>query len=185
MKQNEYTNQMCPARHPEFDSNVRSFVKVMQTFFFHGTHSALVKVYKTSSPEEHGAGWMDKLDLPQIDTFMMANVMFYVLTKLWMWEGIATKKAIRLTAQGVRPKIPVDILISEDAATKAMVKAIKNCWIHDPKKRPRSRQVSDYLNEELRKIEGVEELGVVRVSIPPLAKSHRFTDTDFYDNFLL
>jgi hypothetical protein len=116
---------------------------------------------------------------------MMADIMFYVLTKLWMWEGTATKEAMGLTAQGGRPEIPWDILISEDAATKAMVKAIKDCWIHDPQKRPRSRQVSDYLNEELRKIEGVEELGVVRVSIPPLPKNHRFTDSDFNSNLLM
>jgi hypothetical protein len=127
---------------------------------------------------------LDKLDLPQVDTFMMAEVMFYVLTKLWMWEGMTTKKAMRLTAQGERPEIPLDFANSQDPATRAIVKAIQDCWIHDPKKRPRSRQVSDYLNEELRKIQGVEELGVVRVSIPPLPKNHRFTDSDFYSNLL-
>jgi hypothetical protein len=99
---------------------------------------------------------------------------------------MATEKAMRLTAQGGRPEIPLDFAMSQDPAIRAIVKAIQDCWIPDPKKRPRSRQVSDYLNEELRKIKGVEELvlGVVRVSIPPLPKNHRFTDSDFYRNLL-
>lgn len=116
---------------------------------------------------------------------MMADVMFYVLTKLWMWEGITTKKAKSLTERGGRPEIPRDILTSEDPAIKAMVKAIKDCWIGNPKERPRSRQISDFLREALRKIEGVEELGVVRVSIPPLPNNHRYTDSDFYRNLLM
>ena len=132
-----------------------------------------------------GDGWRAELDLPQVDTFMMGNIMFYVLTKLWMWEGITTKEAQKRTEQGERPEIPQSILTSDDPAIKAMVKAVKDCWIPDPKQRPRSRQISDFLREELRKIEGVEELGIVRVSIPPLPKNHRYTDSDFYDNLLM
>ena len=115
---------------------------------------------------------------------MMADVMYYVLTKRWMFEGKTSESAKELVELGKRPTFPLRFKDTKDPAVLAMIEAIMRCWTHDPEQRPSSREISDYLNESLRKIQGVDKLGVVRVSVPALPKDHRYSDSDFYENLL-
>lgn len=120
--------------------------------------------------------------MDKVDVHMMGNVMYYVLTKKWLFEHVTTEEATKLMVQGSRSEFPEDILNSEDLAIQAVVKAIKMCWTHDVEKRPAAREVSALLREALETILGTSDLGVVKVSIPPLPRDYRFTDSDFYVN---
>jgi len=113
---------------------------------------------------------------------MMGNVMYYVLTNQWIFEGYSKGVTKQKILNGERSKIPAHIRESADRATQALLHAVEMCWVHNYKERPTARQVADYIKEELRQIEGVDDLGVVRVDMPPLPKNHRYTDSDFYDN---
>lgn len=120
--------------------------------------------------------------MDKVDVHMMGNVMYYVLTKKWLFEHVTTEEATKLMVQGSRSEFPEDILNSEDLAIQAVVKAINMCWTHDMEKRPAAREVSALLREALETILGTSDLGVVKVSIPPLPRDYRFTDSDFYVN---
>ena len=113
---------------------------------------------------------------------MMGNVMYYVLTNQWIFEEYSNSVTEQKIIHGERSNIPAHIQKSTDRATRALLHAVEMCWVHNYKERPTARQVADYIEEELKRIEGVDELGVVRVEMPPLPKDHRYTDTDFYGN---
>ena len=114
--------------------------------------------------------------------YMMGNIMYYVLTTHWLFEGHTRDEAVAKIVNQERSHIPPELLTSEDPAVQAIVWAIKACWSQNPHQRPPSRKISDFLKKELRRIEKVDELGVVRVSVPPLPVGFRHTDSDFFRN---
>ena len=126
------------------------------------------------------------VDKTKVDTYQMGVLFWYVLTKKWMFEGKRLSQIKNRLRRGERPEFPSHVLKSKDPAIMAMVRAIKECWIHDPNERPTSRQVRDFLIDALKKILGVDDLGVVRVSVPPLPAGHRYgTDSDFLEDLYL
>lgn len=145
------------------------------------------QIAKMRSPEEVGEPWHDHwyYDLLKVDDYMVGNVMFYLLTTHWTFEGYSVKESVRMMRRGQRSKMPKEFLDSQDPAIQAMVEAIRSCWKQNPFERPSARDVADFLSEELRQIEQIDNLGVIRVSVPPLPKSFRFTDSDFHDNLVL
>ena len=101
-----------------------------------------------------------------------------------MFEGERVPQVLKRVRRRELPEFPLHVLESKDPAILAIVRAIESCWTYDPNERPTSRQIRDFLKDELKSILGVDELGVVRVSVPPLPASHRFTGSDFYENLL-
>ncbi len=80
--------------------------------------------------------------------------------------------------------MPPKYLNSNDPAIQAIIVVIRACWKQNPLKRPSSRQIADALSEELQRIEQTDKLGIVRVSLPPLPKKFRFTDSDFQEHLV-
>ena len=99
-----------------------------------------------------------------------------------MFEGEPVKRVRKNVKRGIHPKFPPHIRESKDPAIKAMRISITNCWIHDPDERPTSVEIRDFLRSALKRITG--ETGVIRVSLPPLPKDHRYTESDYYDSLL-
>lgn len=134
------------------------------------------------APEE--LDW-DAVSQEMADVYVTGNVMYYVLTKEWLFQRTSTiRSALQKLKRGERSPIPPDILNSTDRANKAMIKGINMLWTHNVEERPKARVVADYLLKELQEIEGINDIGgVVRVTnIPPLPPNHRFTDSDYERN---
>lgn len=134
-------------------------------------NSSLRKVH---APEEtHDR----RVDNAKADDYVAGNVMYYILTNKWIFEGVGNKKSVELLRQGKRSPFPDNIKNSKDPAVQALMKGIKMLWTHNVEERPSARMVSDYLIEELEKITGSKEAdGVVRVSVPPLPDDWDFEE---------
>jgi hypothetical protein len=113
---------------------------------------------------------------------MMGNVMYYILTNQWLFEGFSNIDTKKKIMDGERSSIPVHIKESKDRAIQGLLHAIEMCWTHDYKERPTAQEVADYIGGLLMQIEGLDQLNIVRVNMPPLPKNHRYTDNDFYGN---
>lgn len=124
-------------------------------------------------------------NLEKSDVYTMGNVMYYILTMHWLFEGYKTKDAELELATGKRSPFPNEILGSDDRAIHAVRKAIEMCWTHSPEERPKATQIRKFLEHELKGVLGVKgDLGVVRVtSIDPLPKDYRYSDSDFNTMF--
>jgi hypothetical protein len=146
-----------------------------------GVNDVLRKVH---APEE--TYYEEPVDNEKADDYVAGNVVFYVLTKRWIFEGIGNEKAIQKLQKGERPPFPKSIRHSTDPADQAMMKGIKMLWTHDVDKRPKAREVSDFLIKELETVVGHRGDGEVRVSIPPLPGSWDFMeDGDSWEENLL
>jgi hypothetical protein len=138
---------------------------------------------KLRSPEEQVGDWKDALvDRTKVDNYMMGNIMYYVLTTHWLFEGDEQEVAINKIANHKRSSMPMKYRFSRDSAIRAIVGAIEDCWGQNPRRRPTSRKISNDLKRQLGRIEKVNDLGIVRVSVPPLPDDFRYTDSDFVEN---
>ena len=144
--------------------------------------SCLVQLDKTRAPEELANGKQDYIHRDKADVWIMGNIMYYMLTKKWLFEGITDRDAKKMIVAGETSKIPPEILNSTDPADKAMVKAIQMAWVHDPNQRPTARHISNFLRGQLEALHGGKKDELWRVSVPPLPPNHRYTDSDFYNN---
>jgi hypothetical protein len=104
----------------------------------------------------------------------MGNILYYVLTKKWLFEGIPTKVARQMLIDGKLSTIPSHFLNSSNSADLAMTKAIQMAWVYNPDDRPTAREIASILKQHLNNI--------WRVDIPRLSPNHRYTDSDFYRN---
>jgi hypothetical protein len=144
-----------------------------------------VDLIKLRAPEEIGSlifGEDKILSREKVDVYMMGNILYYLLTNLWIWEGGSNRQAVTGHKRGERSVVPADILNSKDAATQALLHCVTLCWEHDWSARSRASEVVNCIKIQLQTIEKKADLGSVRVSIPPLSTDHRYTDSDFYDN---
>lgn len=132
---------------------------------------------KVRAPEE-----MDgpvRTSREKVDVYLVGNMMYYILTHKWMFEGITTQDAMAKLRAGERSEFDFE---PTNPADVAMVEAINWAWTQDSDKRPRAREVSQFLKNALRKIEGKSNDYIVRVSIPPLPEDYNFSDFEFYKN---
>jgi hypothetical protein len=107
----------------------------------------------------------------------MGNILYYVLTKKWLFESIPTRTARQMLIDGKLSTIPSQFINSTNSADLAMVKAIQMAWIYDPNNRPMAREIASFLKQHLD--------NTWRVDIDPLPPHHRYTDSDFYRNLKL
>jgi serine/threonine protein kinase len=124
--------------------------------------------------------------LEKSDVYTLGNVMYYVFTMQWLFQGLDAADAAKKVTEGIRSPFPQKLLESPDRAIRAMRKAIEMCWTHDPKKRPTADEVRSFLGKELKAVFGVEESDVVSVrvtSIEALPKDYSYSDSDFHTMF--
>lgn len=144
-----------------------------------------VQLDKTRSPESLAYRSNEKeIYREKSDVWMMGNVLFYVLTKKWCFEGLTDDEAEQLLLNGTHSEIPSDFLNSKHPADEAMVNAIEMAWTYNPDHRPPAKKIANMLERQLKtSATDVEGDGVWRVSLPPLPPDFRFTDTDMYENY--
>jgi hypothetical protein len=118
----------------------------------------------------------------EADVFMLGNVLYYIHTYHWLFEGLTSRDAMHNTVLGITSAIPEVLLNSTDRAVNSLTRAIRMCWRKDPAKRPSAREISRYLKERLL-LEGVNTDAPIKVTMPPLPADHRYTDSDFNANF--
>jgi len=125
------------------------------------------------------------LDTEKADDYTIANVMYYVLTNWWIFEGIPASQGLHRLQRGHRPPFPDTIKDSKEPATQTLMKSIQMLWTHNVDERPTSRQIAAYLSDQLHSITGehVSNDRAIPVSIPPLPEDWDYDDTDFDNNF--
>lgn len=96
---------------------------------------------KFRSPEEYAY----KSETAAIDTYSMGNIFFVILTGTYPFEDFSKKEVPRMVKRGERPEIPQEYAESEDPLVQALIKAMKMCWVPDPRKRSTSREVQQFL----------------------------------------
>ena len=139
---------------------------------------SLTQCASIHAPEEKN--W-DDVDLRKADVYMMGNVMYYVYSKNFLYEGIPDQDALKMLYSGKRTPFPagLDTAIPANAALQSV---IQKCWTHYPDQRPSARAIRDYLLEEFSTIVGRSVAAgddILRVNLPPLPKDHRFTGSSF------
>jgi len=96
---------------------------------------------KFRSPEEYEYNPEDE----KVDVYSMGNIFYVLLTGKYPWEKLNKDEAKDAVIAGKRPEIDSQYLESEDPLIQAIVKAIGDCWIHDPDKRTTSRAIEQFL----------------------------------------
>jgi hypothetical protein len=134
--------------------------------------SARMYLYKHRSFEEHLKSAEDERFEPfsgdKTDIYMMGNLMYTILTDLFLFEKpdlLTTDEATKALLAGKRSQYPEDIEKSADPAHVAMKTAIEMCWIEKWNKRLPARLIADYLLRQLRVITK-EEHPDLRVKLP-------------------
>lgn len=125
------------------------------------------------APEEISGG---KVDNEKADDYVVGNVMYYVLTKRWIFEDLLGSEGVKYLQEGKRSPFPKHLQNSKDPADIALMKGISMVWTHSVAKRPSSREVSNFLIFELEKITGEKVKEVVRVSVQPLPKDWDYSE---------
>ena len=87
----------------------------------------------------------------------MGNIFYTLVTQKWPFEALKESKAKRRVKRGERPLVEDKILSNNITETKVLLQAMNMCWTQDPKERATARQVENYLNEELEKLNIKEE----------------------------
>ena len=141
-----------------------------------------LKLNKMRAPEELKFGQYGKqyIHRDKADVWCLGGMMYNVLTKQWMFEGISAKEAKVKILTGKRAPFPPEFANSADPSEQAMIKAIHMAWTYDPDDRPSAREIANYLKKH---IDLSKRDANCRVSVPPLPPNYRYTDSDFMANF--
>ena len=117
----------------------------------------------------------------KIDVWMMGNLIYYILTDLYLFEEprlLGSLQAARTLVAGGRSPLPANIRNSTDASHVALRGALDLCWTQRWTERPSARSIADYLLGALRNITGEEEPDL-RVTLPERDPEQRHTESDF------
>jgi len=121
------------------------------------------------------------VDRYKVDVWVLGDILYYILTKQWVFEGIPSEEAKLRMLAGIHSDISV--ANSSNNADQVLMKAIEMAWTDDAEERPSAREIADMLRIELEALAGEPEVaGVWRVSIPPLPDDYISNYNDFYDN---
>jgi len=151
-------------------------------------NSSGMKLWKRRSFEEFLGSVKDARFEPfsgdKTDIYMMGNLMYTILTDLYLFEKpelLTTDEATKALLAGKRSPYPEDIEKSIDPAHVAVKTAIEMCWIEKWNKRPSARSIADYLMGQLRVITK-EEHPDLRVTLPARDPDQKRTESDFHAN---
>ena len=122
-------------------------LSVANSFFFLGLSFVLWHQYR--SPEEY-----DYVPLSEkIDIYSLGNILYDLLTSKDLFynfgESRTTKAVIKAVQAGKRSPFPDSFKNSTDPFEQTLIKAIKLCWIHDPKDRISARELQTLFMTEL------------------------------------
>ena len=112
---------------------------------------------------------------------MMGNVMYTVLTDLYLFEkprNLNLRETSLALAKGLRSPYPAHIANSTDPAVQASREAVDACWTHDARERPSARSVTERLLARLREVAG-EEAPDLRVTLPARDPDQALTSSDY------
>lgn len=115
------------------------------------------------------------------DVWCLGDMMYNVLTKRWMYEGISSKQVKTNILSGKPISFPYKLKNTTDPLMRAMIKAIQMAWTYDPDDRPSAHEIADYLDAHTAKTDGGSYWRVY--SVPPLPPNYRHSDSDFMANF--
>jgi len=101
------------------------------------------------SPEEYAYEVQDE----KVDVYSLGNVYYCLLTRLWPFETIKTREAIKKVKSGERPPLPDDIRTSTDASIVAIRDAMEKAYIQNPDDRASAREIVNDLSAALEKVQ--------------------------------
>lgn len=108
------------------------------------------------------------------DVWCLGDMLYNVLTKRWMFEGISLEKSIAKIIHGrVLDGNPFASINRTDPSNKAMMEAIQWAWTYDPDERPSARKIANFLK---RNLDETKDGSPWRVSIPPLPRNYKYPD---------
>lgn len=142
-----------------------------------------MKIFKMRAPEEmrtsrHWKNAPSELATDKVDVYLMGNVMYYILTNKYLYEGKSRPAAVEQIMAGHRSSF-FGAETSPDPAIRALATAIKMCWEDDPDQRPGSREVTDYLEAELAELdEEFNRTRVNRITLPERKEMLKERDWD-------
>ena len=87
-----------------------------------------------------------------VDVYSMGNIFYAILSGEMPFEGKKEKYAHEKVIEGKRPKMPVEVLESDDPATKVLLSAMKKSWRQKPGDRYKASKIRDGLKEVLDKV---------------------------------
>lgn len=144
----------------------------------------MLQVDKMRAPEEltfKTDGYPNKyIHRDKADVWCLGNMLYSVLTKRWVFEGISTKEARAKITTGVQDYNTFEMVNRTDTFNRAMIEAIYMAWTYNPDERPTSRQIANFLKRHI--TEKKDDIPW-RVSIPPLPPDYSYSDSDFRANF--
>ena len=143
------------------------------------------RLQKMRSFEEHlrsvGDPRFEPFSGDKIDVYMMGNVLYTILTELFLFEEpmvLNIEKTSKEIVAGRRSPYPDEIENSTDPAQLAVKKAIEMCWIEEWRKRPSARSITEYLTGELRNITG-EATPDLRIILPQRDPGQTPSDSEY------
>ena len=103
---------------------------------------------KFRAPEEYRFDEEDEM----IDVYSMGNIFYTLLAGDMPFEGQKESKAQKKVMDGIRPKIPEEVMESDDIAIQALISATKKAWKHEPRNRPSAASIAEELKEVMARI---------------------------------
>jgi serine/threonine protein kinase len=88
----------------------------------------------------------------KVDIFSMGNIFYSILSGDSPFEGEKESKAQKKVINGKRPKIPDEVLKSDDIAINAILSVTRKCWEQSPSDRPTAAEVRDQLKNVIDKM---------------------------------
>eukprot|EP00978_Attheya_sp_CCMP212_P016408 scaffold42990_cov56-Attheya_sp.AAC.5 len=96
---------------------------------------------RNRSPEEY----LYVEETEKVDIYSLGNIFYFLLVGERVYSELHNEEVYDLVKRGERAPIPSKFTTSDDPVYKAIIKAIKMCWIQDPEDRATSKEVAKYL----------------------------------------
>jgi serine/threonine protein kinase len=90
------------------------------------------------------------METEKIDVYSMGNVFYTLLTETWPFNDENSEDAQNSVKAGKRPHVPSRLRESKDPAIVAIRKAMTMSWRQDPTERASAKEVSNFLQQELK-----------------------------------